>query len=104
MNGLGMNNKRKLVIRRCRGFGQEAVWVARNIGGYEILGYCDDNLDLKGEVIYGARVLDTSEAADRNFTEKPYFVCSIAKNEVRKRVVETDSGSGWLPATWSIRR
>ena len=72
---------------------------ARNIGNYDILGYCDDNPELKGHVTYGARVLGTPEKVNIDLADKPFFVCAIGKNAVRKQVVERVLAWGWQPVS-----
>lgn len=98
-----MTQLRKLVVVGAGGFGQEVVWAARNLNAahptFDILGYCDDDLAKKGQVIYGGPVLGTPEEASVNLAEPPCFVCAIGSNITRLVVVRRLLAMGWMPVS-----
>ena len=98
-----MKKNKMLVIIGAGGFGQEIIWAVRNINAlrsqFEILGYCDDDPEKKGTVIYRATVLGSPEEVDRTLPEKPSFICAIGDNVKRAKAAKIVLSLGWLPAT-----
>lgn len=98
-----MTERRKLIVVGAGGFGQEVIWAAKNFNAvhptYDVLGYCDDDPDKKGEAIYGYQVLGSPQEADAGMREKPCFVCAIGSNMERSHTVRHVLALGWLPVT-----
>ncbi|NTV99792.1 MAG: acetyltransferase [Oscillochloris sp.] len=98
-----MQQRRPFIVVGCGGFGKEVLWSAKKLDAihstYEILGYCDDDLAKKGQIVYGYPVLGSPEQVDADRSEKPCFVCSIGNNPVRARVVARMLALGWTPVT-----
>ena len=97
------NMRYKLLIVGAGGFGQETVWAVRNLNGsspvFEIVGFCDDDLAMKGNLLYGYSVLGRPEDIDTGLSSKPRFVCAIGNNRARMSVVARVLALGWLPIT-----
>lgn len=91
--------KRKLIIVGGGGFCRDVVWAVQNLNAshstYDILGYCDDDLAKKGQMIDGYSVLGAPE--DLDLSDKPCFICSIGENVVRARIVQRVLSLGWTP-------
>ena len=98
-----MTTCRNLIVVGAGGFGQEVIWAAKNLNSarqsYNILGYCDDDPDKKGKMIYGYPVLGVPGEIDRACDSKPCFVCAIGNNRVRKSVVGRLLAMEWVPVT-----
>lgn len=92
-----------LVVIGAGGFGQEVVWAAENNNkhspSFEILGYCDDNPDLKDALIYGFPVLGTPEDVRSRLGTQVGFVCAIGNNRTREIVVNRVLAFNWMPLT-----
>ena len=98
-----MSVRKQLVVVGAGGFGQEIVWAARNFNrihpSYDIVGYCDDDASKKGKTIYGCKVLGSPEELDLLVSAKPYYLCAIGNNEIRKRMAERINALGWHAET-----
>ena len=94
---------RKLIIIGAGGFSKDVVWAIQNSKTvqpwYDLLGYCDDDLAKKNQVIYGYPVLGSPEEVAANLSDKPCFICSIGSNVIRARVVRRVLPLGWIPVT-----
>lgn len=92
-----------LVVMGAGGFGQEVVWAAENSNRhgafFDVLGYCDDNPNLKGNSIYGFPVLGTPEDVSEHMGMQLGFVCAIGDNRNREKVVNRLLALGWAPVT-----
>jgi sugar O-acyltransferase (sialic acid O-acetyltransferase NeuD family) len=92
-----------LIIVGASGFGREVLWVARNINArhptYEILGFCDDNPELKDTLLNGCRILGSAEEVDARLAAKPHFICAIGNNAMRAKVVGRLLALSWTPVT-----
>jgi sugar O-acyltransferase (sialic acid O-acetyltransferase NeuD family) len=95
--------KKKLIVIGAGGFSKDVVWAVQNLNGvystYDILGYCDDDLAKKGQMIYGYPVLGKPEEVAADLFNKPCFICSIGHNTVRAKVVQRILALGWTPVT-----
>ena len=79
-----------LIIIGASGFGRETAWLVERINNvsptWNLLGFIDDNDDLKGKEINGYPVLGTT--SDMQNYDNAYFSCAIGSSSVRKRIVE----------------
>lgn len=96
-------NLKTLVIVGAGGHGREVLWVARNINQvrqtYSIVGFCDDNPDLSGQMFCDLPILGTPEAYDASPDPKPHFIVGIGDNQVRRQLAERLMALGWIPET-----
>lgn len=81
---------KKLILVGASGFGREVAWLVERINKdnqeREIVGFLDDNEELKGEKINGYTVLGNIESV-ANYKDL-YFVCCIGSSRIRKKVIE----------------
>lgn len=81
---------KKLIIIGAGGFGREVAWLVERINNYaetwEIIGFIDDNEDVKGKVINGYKVLGATSDIIEN--EETYFVCAVGASKVRERIIK----------------
>lgn len=101
-----MSEERKLVIIGGGGFGAEALWVAedQNSSGmnpfsWKIVGFGDDNPDLKGADFAGYSVMGTTEELCRSLDPDTYFYCAVGNNRKRARVARIMLDGGFKGAT-----
>lgn len=95
-----MNNKMKrLVIIGVGGFGREVAWLIERINKvqltWELLGYIDDNDELKGCIIGGYPVLGNCNWLNEN-KDKLYAVCAIGTSKTRKKVINKLNGVNFV--------
>lgn len=78
-----------LIIIGASGFGKEVAWLVERINEntptWNILGFLDDNPDIKGKFINGFEVVGTTN--DINKFDSAYFICAIGTSTVRKSIV-----------------
>jgi acetyltransferase EpsM len=98
-----MSSLEKLIIVGAGGLGSEVASVVKRVTSdaprFELLGYCDDSAEKRGQKIEGFPVLGTAEQIDRELDSKPSFVCAIGNNRIRLEVVKRLLGLGWKGAT-----
>jgi sugar O-acyltransferase (sialic acid O-acetyltransferase NeuD family) len=87
----------RLIIIGAGGFGNEALWVARASGEWEVAGFADDDPAL-GSATHGLPVLGGAELICRT-SEPGWFHCAVGNNAARGRVFEQFVACGWRPAT-----
>lgn len=91
---------KKLIIIGAGGAGHEVLFVARRMGGWEIVAFADDALHLIGTNIDGIPVFGSIEkVAESHYQPGVFFHCSIGNNSVRQKKVEHFESKGFLPAT-----
>lgn len=78
-----------LIIIGASGFGREVAWLVERMNRanpvWNLLGFIDDNDELKGTIINGYRVLgNTLTIADY---PESYFVCAVGSSKVREQIV-----------------
>lgn len=92
-----------LIIVGAGGIGIEAAWVATEMNAsrvaWRILGFCDDNPELRGARIDGLPVLGPPDQIARDLKEPVWFHCAIGRNRVREKVSQRLTAFGWQPAT-----
>ncbi len=86
-----------LVIIGAGGLGSESLWVATEMGGWDCLGFADDDSS-KGDSVYGKPLLGRVDAICDTM-EPVWFHCAIGNNQVRARVFERFEAKGWAPAS-----
>lgn len=93
----------KLIIGGAGGAGCEALWLVQRINlaaGRELIdvvGWADDNPQLKGEIIEGIPVLGPTEQVCRDLRGAGYlFHCAVGSNRQRERVAALFEGAGFL--------
>ena len=78
-----------LIIIGASGFGREVAWVAERINKqaeeWNILGFLDDNLELKGKKIGGYPVLGGIDTVSKY--PNAYFICAIGSASVREKII-----------------
>jgi sugar O-acyltransferase (sialic acid O-acetyltransferase NeuD family) len=91
---------RTLIIIGAGGAGLEALWVARRVGDWRVLGFADDAASLAGKSFDSLPVLGTlTEVIAQTREQEVWFHCAIGNNLVRKRVVSRCEEVGLRPAT-----
>lgn len=79
----------KLIIIGASGFGREVAWLVERINKvnptWDLLGFIDDNPDLKDAVVGGYKVLGTSSAVG-DYTDA-YFVCAVGASKIREIII-----------------
>lgn len=80
---------KNLIIFGASGFGREVAWLVERINNTEptwnLLGFLDDNNDIRNFDINGYRVLgDTGDI--RNYSDS-YFVCAVGASKTRERII-----------------
>lgn len=80
---------KKLIIIGASGFGREVAWLVERINAktpsWELMGFIDDNPELKGKEINGYLVLgDCNEVI--NYCDA-YFVCAVGSSKIRKSII-----------------
>ena len=100
------NSPRPLVIVGAGGHGLEVLWVAARMsldpvfGCWNVLGFVDDRLGLRGHVIEGLPVLGSVAEFLESHRGRPiYFHCAVGSNSQRQRLGELFEKEGFLPAT-----
>jgi len=88
---------RRLIIAGAGGLGAEAAWAAG--ASWTVLGFVDENEQLRGQKIEGHPVIGTPRnAAARYGSEGIWYLCAIGHNSSRARLAEALAQMGWLPA------
>lgn len=86
---------KKIVIIGVGGFGREVAWLIERINKVEptwdLIGFIDDNDELKGEIIYSYPVLGNSNWLIDNKNDL-YAVCAIGSAKVRRKVIDKLQG------------
>jgi sugar O-acyltransferase (sialic acid O-acetyltransferase NeuD family) len=97
---------RPLVIVGAGGHGQEVLWVAARMsldlpgGGWNVLGFVDDRLSLRGRTIEGLPVLGTVQEFLFSYAGRPlYFHCAVGNNHQRQKLAKVMLSEGFQPAT-----
>lgn len=80
---------RDLIIIGASGFGREVAWLVERINKesttWNLLGFVDDNEELKGESINGYQVLGTCDDL-RNYQDT-YVVCAVGASKTRETII-----------------
>ena len=80
---------KKLIIIGASGFGREVAWLIERINNnkptWEIVGFLDDNSELKNKQNYGYPILDVTD--DVRAYKDCYFVCAIGASKIRKQII-----------------
>jgi sugar O-acyltransferase (sialic acid O-acetyltransferase NeuD family) len=78
-----------LIIIGASGFGREAMWVAERMNEkspeWNILGFLDDNAELKGQTVGGYPVLGGVD--DAALHPDAYYLCAIGASKVREKII-----------------
>lgn len=85
---------RSILIIGAGGLGKETADLIRDIGGYEIIGFLDDNKDKKGIMINGLPVLDTVECLER-YGNVENIAIAIANPAARRKIYEYSRAMGF---------
>lgn len=79
-----------LLIIGASGFGREVAWLVERINKqnpiWNILGFIDDNEELKGQDINGIKVLGNCEIIKGY--PNAYVVCAVGASKVRKKIID----------------
>jgi sugar O-acyltransferase (sialic acid O-acetyltransferase NeuD family) len=90
------------VIIGAGGLGQEIAWAAKNLNklqpSFEILGFCDDDPQKWGVILYGCPVLGRIEAV-REAHGSLAFLCGVGNNLVRRQLVARALQMDWKPVS-----
>jgi len=85
-------SKNRIVIVGAGGQGREIVQLVHDINAHKdiwtIVGFIDDNPELKGRVISGYPVIGDSNMASSSLLQECCFVCAIGDSLVREKIVE----------------
>lgn len=90
-----------LIIVGAGGVGSETAWIVEQINNvdkkWNILGFIDDNEELKGTKLLGYRVLGSvdyliSSYKNKDRSEMPYLVIAITNYGIKKRIVNKLQG------------
>lgn len=80
---------KNLIIIGASGFGREAMWVAERMNEkspeWNILGFLDDNAELKGQTVGGYPVLGGVD--DAALHPDAYYLCAIGASKVREKII-----------------
>lgn len=80
-----------LIIIGAGGVGRESALIVEDINEvnkeWNLLGFVDDNKDIKGKIINGYKVLGGMDYI-ANYDGEVYVVCAIANYKVKKNIVE----------------
>lgn len=80
---------KRIVIIGAGGFGREVAWLIEDINKkkkeFEILGFLDDSIEKKDEIINGYRVLGGLEEIE---LKDVYFTCAIGNSKIKSNVVK----------------
>ena len=83
-----------LIIIGASGFGREVAWVAERINEqneeWNILGFIDDNPELKGKTVGGYPVLGGIDTV-ADYSDS-YFMCAIGSSKIRSQLIEKVNG------------
>lgn len=97
---------RPLVIVGAGGHGQEVLWVAARMsleligGGWNVMGFVDDRLSLRGRTIEGLPVLGTVQEFLFSHAGRPlFFHCAVGNNHQRQKLTKVMLSEGFQPAT-----
>tara|TARA_R100000027_G_scaffold38198_1_gene28171 strand:- start:21504 stop:22187 length:684 start_codon:yes stop_codon:yes gene_type:complete len=94
---------KSLVIIGAGGHGLEVLWLARNMNKiqptYKVIGFCDDNIDLKDSLIQGLPVLGTPESVAEAYDDSLFYHLGIGDNATRQKVAERVDSLGWQAET-----
>ncbi|HYE10127.1 MAG TPA: transferase, partial [Patescibacteria group bacterium] len=85
---------KSILIIGAGGLGKETVDLIRDIGGYEIAGFLDDNVEKKDRVINGVPVLDTVDRLEQ-YGNVEDIVIAIANPAIRRKIYEYSSAMGF---------
>lgn len=85
---------KKILIIGAGGFGKEVVDLIRDIGGYDIIGFLDDNRDEKASIINHIPVIGTLDDLDQ-YRNVENVAIAIANPKVKKRIYEYSRNIGF---------
>lgn len=85
---------KSILIIGAGGLGKEAADLIRDIGGYEIIGFLDDNKEKKGFMVNNVIVLDTIDRIDQ-YKDVDNIVIAIANPAIKKRIYECTKDIGF---------
>ena len=78
-----------LIIIGASGFGREVAWLVERINKeiptWNLLGFMDDNYEIRNKEINGYRVLGTTNDIDRY--PYVYFVCAVGASKTREKII-----------------
>src|SRR5262245_40754909 len=98
-----MPDRQKLIVVGAGGLGSEIVWTIENLNArdrpLELIGFCDDAENKKGQLFCGYPILGTPEEVDHGRAEKPQFICAIGDNKRRKAMVRRLTALDWQAAS-----
>lgn len=77
--------KKDIYIIGASGFGREVAWLLEENEEWNILGFIDDNQDLKGKIINHIPVIGGMDYL-KNFTEKINVVIAIGNPRIREKI------------------
>lgn len=85
---------KSILIIGAGGLGKEAADLIRDIGGYEIIGFLDDNKEKKGVMINNVTVLDSIDCIDQ-YKAVDNLVIAIANPAIKKKIYEYTKDMGF---------
>lgn len=81
---------KNLIIIGASGFGREVAWLVERINQknptWNLLGFIDDNDDIRDNIINGYKVLGRTDSID--IYEDTYFVCAVGASKTRERIID----------------
>lgn len=78
---------KRILIIGAGGLGKEVVDLVKAMGGYEIVGFLDDNIEIKGTSINHVPVLDTTGYLDQ-YQGVDNVAIAIANPKIKKKIYE----------------
>jgi sugar O-acyltransferase (sialic acid O-acetyltransferase NeuD family) len=90
---------RQLVIVGAGGLGIEALWTARAMGGWELVGFADDNPAKAGTLLDGEPVVGNTGVLAERFGPDLRFLLAVGDNQVRRQLAATLATQGLRPGT-----
>lgn len=85
---------KRILIVGAGGFGKEVVDLIRDIGGYKVVGFLDDDIEKKGTLINHIPVLDTTEQLVK-YQSVENIAIAIANPIIKKKIYKLSKGMGF---------
>lgn len=94
---------KNIVIIGAGGFAREVLWLIDDINKTEnqwnVVGFIDDNLELKGRELNGTTVIGNFNDINLPEYDKLYYVCAIGEPRIKKILVNKAESIGLSAAT-----
>ncbi len=94
---------KNIVIIGAGGFAREVQWLIEDINKvyneWNIIGFLDKDIDTKDKMLNGNIIIGDFKDIKEMYLENLYYVCCIADNELRKKLVSHAEKLNMIPAT-----